>query len=322
MGCWSKTHKAETTNGSQFSSSLATQHVGEEKQTTNNNNTRSIGELCAQASAQCGLPKGIPVVPAATDGIADLVASGARRPGDANTTLGTTIVWKALCLARPAASPGIYSHRHPGGWWAPGAAGNSGPGSLTWAGDPLPPAERDRCAGRYFPTPVLAYPLRAAGERFPFHSAEAREFMEGCPANEFERYAAQLQALALIERWGYERLNASGIDTGGTTWSGGRASASETLAQLRATVLGRPVCRSAHPEAAFGAAILTAAAVFHRGDVAAAIRAMTRAEAVIDRSVTVLPPSNDTVAVAVALFPVIALVGIEASLIDAFSNTI
>ncbi len=253
----------------------------------------AVGGLCAQAAEESGLAKGTPVVLAATDGIADLVASGARQPGDTNTTLGTTIVWKALCLARPTASPGIYSHRHPGGWWAPGAAGNSGPGSLKWDGEPLPPDERDRRACRYFPTPVIAYPLRAAGERFPFHSPSAREFMEGCPASEFERYAAQLQAIAFIERWGYERLNASGIATDGTTYSGGRASASEVLAQLRATTLGRPVCRCEYPEAAFGAAILTAASVFHRGDVTAAIRAMTRPAVVTDPSPDLISPFEE-----------------------------
>lgn len=253
----------------------------------------SIGPLSAHAAQQTGLPPGIPVVPAATDSIADLVASGARQPADTNTTLGTTIVWKALSLARPAASPGIYSHRHPGGWWAPGAAGNSGPGCLQWDGPPLPPDQRDAAAAQHFPAPFLAYPLRAAGERFPFLSADARDFLEGNPADPIQRYAAQLQALAFIERWGYERLNAAGIATHGTTWSGGKASASHSLAELRATVLARAVCRSQHPEAAFGAAIQAAAAVFHGSDVAAAIRAMTRPASTVDPRPDLAAPLED-----------------------------
>ena len=53
-----------------------------------------IGTISAQAAQQTGLPQGLSVVAGASDGTAAFLASGSRRPGDYNTTLGTTLVFK------------------------------------------------------------------------------------------------------------------------------------------------------------------------------------------------------------------------------------
>ena len=82
----------------------------------------AIGTVSAAAALETGIAAGTPVFAGATDGMAALIASGASREGDANTTLGTTLVWKALCASQPRATHGIYSHLHPSGLWAPGAA--------------------------------------------------------------------------------------------------------------------------------------------------------------------------------------------------------
>ena len=207
----------------------------------------------------------------ATDGICSLLASGASAPGDANTTAGTTLVWKVLTAERPVLSGGVYAHRHPAGLWAPGAASSSGPGSLPHADDAM-----CRAAAQRIPTPVLCYPLRGRGERFPFVDPLAESFEDGEPADPAEHYAASLQGLAFIERWGYDTLRGQGVELGGRIFSTGGAAADETYARMRASVMNRPVLLSEQPSAAFGAAILAAAAAMFDGDVAAAIRAMTR----------------------------------------------
>jgi len=93
-----------------------------------------IGRVSSVAAAETGLPARMPVLAGATDGMASVIASGASRRGDANTTLGTTLVWKVLHDRKPAARSGVYFHLHPGGLWVPGAASNTGLGSLRTAG--------------------------------------------------------------------------------------------------------------------------------------------------------------------------------------------
>ena len=93
-----------------------------------------IGRVSSVAAAETGLPARMPVLAGATDGMASVIASGASRRGDANTTLGTTLVWKVLHDRKPAARSGVYFHLHPGGLWVPGAASNTGLGTIVLPG--------------------------------------------------------------------------------------------------------------------------------------------------------------------------------------------
>lgn len=86
----------------------------------------------------------------------------------------------------------------------------------------------------------------------------------------------QLQSLACVERWGYERLEACGVEVGQDVFSAGSAASSPVLSQLRANILNRNVLRSANPTASFGAAILAASTVLFGGDLTSAIHSMTR----------------------------------------------
>ena len=173
----------------------------------------------------------------------------------------------------------MYCHHLPSNLWAPGAASNTGPGSLQLDEPGVTPAEMDRRAAPHLPTSIQCYLLGARGERFPFLNPQAKSFFEGRPASPSEGYAAQLQSLACVERWGYERLEACGVTVGKEVFSAGSAAASPVLSQLRANILNRTVVRCANPTASFGAAILAAGTVLFGGDLTAAIRSMTRIEA-------------------------------------------
>ncbi len=236
-----------------------------------------VGRVSTQAAEATGLEPGTPVLAGATDGMASLIASGAHNPGHANTTLGTTIVWKVLSKTRPRPAEGTYCHRHPADLWAPGAASNSGPGSLRPGGVSLPPAELDRLAAEHLPSSQLCYLLPAKGERFPFLNPQAVSFFEGTPSSPGQSYAAQLQSLAFVERWGYERLEESGVTVGEEIYSTGSAAGSPVLSQLRAHVLKRKILRSRYATSAFGAAILAATETFYGGHLKVAIKQMTKA---------------------------------------------
>jgi xylulokinase len=249
-----------------------------------------IGQVSSEAAAQTGLPPRTPVLAGATDGMASVIASGASRCGDANTTLGTTLVWKVLHDGKPAAPRGVYYHLHPGGLWVPGAASNTGLGSVEMRGrqsriprfapndsdsGTVSPADMDRLAASYFPTPVVCYMLSGQGERFPFAHPKAESFMEGDPRDAAESYAAQLQSIAFVERWGYEILEGCGVRVGDAVFSTGAAAKSPVLSQLRANVLGKTVVLPRYPTAAFGAAILAATGSVFAGNIFEAIQSMT-----------------------------------------------
>jgi sugar (pentulose or hexulose) kinase len=235
-----------------------------------------VGAVSARASEETGLTAGVPVLAGASDGMASLIGSGASNAGHANTTLGTTLVWKVLSPTKPRLGQGMYCHHLPSNMWAPGAASNTGPGGLQFDEPDVTPAEMDGRAAPHLPTSIQCYLLGARGERFPFLNPQAETFFEGRPASPSEGYAAQLQSLACVERWGYERLEACGVTVGKEVFSAGSAAASPVLSQLRAHVLNRTVVRSANPTASFGAATLAAGTVLFGGDLTAAIRSMTR----------------------------------------------
>ena len=216
------------------------------------------------------------MVAGGTDGLTSLIASGARKPGDANTTLGTTLVWKVLCNNRPRAGRGVYCHLHPSGMWAPGAASNTGPGSLRRSEVRKRIAKpRDGCPPD---CSVTCFPAGESASRFSDEAAEA--FRSAEPSCAAAWHAAQLQSLAFVERWGYETLAACGVELGERVYSAGAAAESEVYSQLRADVLGRVVVRCGHSTSAFGAAILAAAAACYGGDVCRALPAMASEAAV------------------------------------------
>ena len=241
-----------------------------------------LGEVCAAAAAQTGLPAGTPILAGMTDGCAAQIAAGALRPGDWNSVLGTTLVLKGCSRERiEDRARGIYSHRAPDGGWLPGGASSSGAGVLTAT---FPDHDLDALgeqAAAYERTSVLAYPLVSRGERFPFAAPDAEAFTIGAPAGDGEHAAALMQGLALVERLCFDRLEALGTDTGGALSLTGGATRNRRWCQLRSDALGRPARLPEQTESAFGMAILATAA--HSGEpVAEAARRMSRTRCVFE----------------------------------------
>ena len=189
-----------------------------------------IGTVSSKAAAETGLPEGLRVVAGATDGTAAFLASGARRVGDYNTTLGTTLVFKGISSRICRHPQGvIYCHKLPGGWWLPGAASNVG---TDWIGAMFPGADlpaMDSAAAERLPSQCVAYPLVLPGERFPFLAPEARGFFTPDLPGAADRYAACLQGVALVERLGYQVLDAAAGTSGGEVYGTGGGSRSDVL---------------------------------------------------------------------------------------------
>ncbi len=222
------------------------------------------GAVSDTAAAETGLPRGCQVRLGMTDGCAAQVAAGADRPGRFVSVLGTTLVVKGATddrLDDPAS--GLYSHRHPDGWWLPGGASNTGGGSLATRFPKDQMAELDRHAARRGPATTVCYPLSGAGERFPFVEAEAEEFWTSEPTDRVDTYRAVLEGVAFVERLAYERLEELGARLEGPLRSAGTGSGSEVWTAIRATILDRPIVRPESADTAFGACVLAAAGTVH-----------------------------------------------------------
>ena len=243
------------------------------------------GQMAGRVTKTCqeetGLPAGTPVMLGMTDGCASQVSTGAVRPGAWSSTIGTTLVVKGTTVA-PIRDPldRIYNHRHPQGFWMPGAASDTGAGWVSaWfrEGDP---AELDRLAGAVIPTGLSTYPLLGTGERFPFVSATATGFGYDGP-DEIVRYASALEGVAYLERMGFDLIEELSGERVETVSTAGGGSAGETWLRIRANVLDRPLRKARNANAATGAAMIAASGVWYAGLIEA-VAAMVELEAVVE----------------------------------------
>lgn len=221
-----------------------------------------IGRISPTAAEQTGLPAGLAVMAGTTDGVAACLASGLQSPGDYNTSLGTTLVFKGLS-DRISLAPGglVYSHKLPGGRWLPGAASNTG---AEWIGRWFRQTDlvaMDARATHLIPFASVAYPLARRGERFPFVRSQAEGFFVREPDSGLQRYAACLLGTALVERLCYEVLDAVTGESAGAIYATGGGSRSDLWNQCRADVTERVVHRPQRAESAFGSAVLVASSI-------------------------------------------------------------
>lgn len=222
-----------------------------------------LGTVSAETAHLTGLPVTATVRAGMTDGCAAQIASGALRPGQWSSALGTTLVLKGATagLLRDR-SGAVYCHRHPDGGWLPGGASSSGAGIL---GALFPEAGPEQLraltdeARRLPPVPGATYPLAGQGERFPFVDADARGFISPHARTPAEVFSAVCHGLAYLERLAYDVLGSLGADVSGTVALSGGATGNPWWNQLRADVLGRTTVLPRSTDAATGMAILAAA---------------------------------------------------------------
>ncbi|MFC9244303.1 FGGY-family carbohydrate kinase [Streptomyces sp. NPDC057136] len=220
---------------------------------------RRIGEVGRAAAEETGIPAGTLVVAGMTDGCAAQLASGSLAVGSWNSVLGTTLVLKGVTASPLVDRTGVvYNHRAPDGSWLPGGASGVGGGALTAAFPGADPARLDTLAPDHEPTAVLAYPLAARGERFPFLAPDATGFLIGEPASDAEHWAALLTGVGLVERLCLDYLDLLGAPLHGPLTLTGGAVRSDHWNRLRADILGRPVHIPQHSEPALGMAVLAA----------------------------------------------------------------
>jgi sugar (pentulose or hexulose) kinase len=220
-----------------------------------------VGGISAEAARRFGLAATAVVVAGTTDGCAAFLATGAGEPGEAVTSLGSTLVLKMVC-DQPVFAPqyGLYSHRI-GDLWLAGGASNSGGAALARFFSTEAIRETSQRIDPDKSTGLDYYPLPAPGERFPVNDPAFEPRMTPRPADDAEFLHALLEGIANIEALGYRRLAELGAPPLSSVYSVGGGAANEVWSQIRARVLGVPLRKPASDEAAVGVARLAQRAV-------------------------------------------------------------
>lgn len=224
----------------------------------------AIGLLDRGRARELGINPDCLVRAGTTDSIAAFLAAGCdgqpRQPGDAVTSLGSTLVLKLLSETRVDAGEfGIYSHWF-GKRWLAGGASNAGGSVLRqhFSDDELSALSREINPDR--PTGLDYYPLPSPGERFPYNDPERPPRLEPRPQTRSEFLHGMLEGLARIEALGYARLAELGATPLKAVVSAGGGAKNPAYSRIRARLLGVPVTSVATPaaehEACYGSARL------------------------------------------------------------------
>ncbi|MGD8643898.1 MAG: FGGY-family carbohydrate kinase [Chromatiales bacterium] len=215
-----------------------------------------IGPIDAGTASRLGLPTTTRIVSGTTDSVAAFLATGAETPGEAVTSLGSTLAIK-LVSEGPVFAPeyGVYSHRL---WdrWLAGGASNTGGAVLRQffsqaALDRLTPLLRPE-----EPTGLDYYPLPAAGERFPVADPSLCPRLEPRPNEETRFLQGLLEGIARIELQAYRRLQELGAPFPTSIRTVGGGASNPAWTEIRHRLLGVPMIEPPHSEAAYGAARL------------------------------------------------------------------
>jgi len=215
-----------------------------------------IGTIDPEMARRLGLSPSTHIHAGTTDGVAAFIATRASAPGDAVTSLGTTLVVKLLA-EKPvfAADQGIYSHRLGDRWLAGGASNTGGAALLAH----FSAAELEAMTPKLQPaqpTGLDYYPLPKPGERFPIADPNLPPRVSPRPADDVTFFQGLLEGVAAVEALAYRRLGELGAPALRRVISIGGGAKNPAWSEIRHRLLGVPVTVAEQTEASYGAALL------------------------------------------------------------------
>lgn len=215
-----------------------------------------IGTVTPDISQRFDLPADCVVCAGTTDSIAAFLASGAQHPGEAVTSLGSTLVLKLLSETRvERAEYGIYSHRL-NSLWLVGGASNTGGAVLQQFFSSVELQELSQQINPDQDSGLNYYPLTQPGERFPINDPNLPPRMTLRPDDPVQFLQGLLEGMARIEAQGYEHLQQLGASPLSQVYTAGGGAQNEAWTKVRSRYLDVPVFPSAQTEAAYGTALL------------------------------------------------------------------
>ena len=216
----------------------------------------SVAEVTSDIVQKFDFPSHCQVCTGTTDSIAAFIASGATQPGEAVTSLGSTLVLKLLSATPVQATKyGVYSHRF-GDLWLTGGASNTGGAVLKhfFSEEQLKQLSRDINPTQ--PTHLDYYPLLEPGERFPINDPNLSPKLTPRPDDEVIFLQGLLESMARIEAQGYQKLQELGATPLSRVYTAGGGAKNEVWQTIREQYLQVSVSRSQNTDAAYGSALL------------------------------------------------------------------
>jgi sugar (pentulose or hexulose) kinase len=215
-----------------------------------------VGEVRAQVGDRFGFPRDCMVCAGTTDSIAAFLASGVNLPGEAVTSLGSTLAVKLLSHTRVDDSRyGIYSHKL-GDLWLVGGASNTGGAVLRHF---FTDVELENYSTQIDPAQESLldyYPLLKKGDRFPINDPNLPPRLEPRPTDSVEFLHGLLESIARIEARGYQLLQELGATPLTKVYTAGGGAKNSVWSAIRKRYLKVPVETPIHTAAAYGTALL------------------------------------------------------------------
>ncbi|MEG4963661.1 MULTISPECIES: FGGY-family carbohydrate kinase [unclassified Microcoleus] len=215
-----------------------------------------VGEVRAQVGDRFGFPRDCMVCAGTTDSIAAFLASGVNLPGEAVTSLGSTLAVKLLSHTRVDDSRyGIYSHKL-GDLWLVGGASNTGGAVLRHF---FTDVELENYSTQIDPAQESLldyYPLLKKGDRFPINDPNLPPRLQPRPTDSVEFLHGLLESIARIEARGYQLLQEFGATALTKVYTAGGGAKNSVWSAIRKRYLKVPVVTPIHTAAAYGSALL------------------------------------------------------------------
>ena len=217
-----------------------------------------IGQLRDELRQRWKLSHPLRIIAGTTDSNAATLACGINETGQAATALGSTLVLKVIS-DEPVfdANYGVYSHRL-GNRWLVGGASNSGGSVLLqhFSQQQLSELSERIEAGKA--SGLDYYPLPGRGERFPVNDPGLAPILTPRPDDDLQFLHGLLEGIADIEHRGYRKLQELGAPYPSEVVTSGGGASNATWLKIRERILGIPVSKAEHTEAAYGSALIAA----------------------------------------------------------------
>ena len=222
---------------------------------------QSIGELRNTELIDLGFSNKTKVIAGTTDSIAAFLATGAKNIGEAVSSIGTTLVVKAISN-KPIYNKefGIYSHRLGENWLAGGASNVGGKILKELFSDRIEELSKD-----IDPNNLLNlnyYPLAQKGERFPFNDPNKLPILEPRPNSEIKFFQAVLEGITNVEKLSYEKILEIGGKYPKTIFTIGGGGKNLKWNEIRKKILGVKLNKPLSNDASFGSALIALGNIF------------------------------------------------------------
>lgn len=222
----------------------------------------TVAPVSSRAAEKFDLPATTQLVAGTTDSHAAILATGVHAPGEAVTSLGSTLVTKVVSET-PVFDQhyGIYSqpfgqtedgHR----LWLVGGGSNSGGAVLRNYFTDKQMQQLTEYINPEQDSGLDYYPLNAPGERFPINDPEFQPRLSPRPDNEATFFQGLLEGIARIEQQAYQLLARLGAPYPTSIRTVGGGAKNQAWTRIRARYCQTEIRQSEYTEAAYGSALL------------------------------------------------------------------